>query len=271
MDKIKINNLEVFCNHGVFKEENVLGQKFLVSAILYVDTREAGLNDDLHKSIHYGEICQYIDQFMKQNTYKLIEAVAENLAMNLLLNRDNLLQIDLEIKKPWAPIGLPIDTVAVEISRKRHTAYIALGSNIGDTKKYLDDAIVQLNENQSCRVNKVSDYITTAPYGNVKQDDFLNACLELQTLLTPNELLNFLHEIEYKANRERIIKWGPRTLDLDIIMYDDLIMSEPDLILPHIEMHKRDFVLEPLAQIAPYKRNPINHKMVIEMLEELKK
>lgn len=271
MDKIKINNLEVYCNHGVFKEENVLGQKFLVSVVLYVDTREAGLKDNLKQSIHYGEICQFIDQFMRQNTYQLIEAAAENLAMNLLLNRDNLLQIDLEIKKPWAPIGLPLDTVAVEISRKWHTAYIALGSNLGDTKKYLDDAISKLNENQNCRVNKVSSYITTSPYGNVEQDDFLNACLELQTLLTPNELLDFLHEIEQQAKRERIIKWGPRTLDLDIIMYDDLIMSEPNLILPHIEMHKRDFVLEPLAQIAPYKRNPVNHKMVIEMLEDLEK
>jgi dihydroneopterin aldolase/2-amino-4-hydroxy-6-hydroxymethyldihydropteridine diphosphokinase len=142
MDKIKINNLEVFCNHGLFKEENVLGQKFLVSAVFYVDTREAGLTDNLVKSIHYGEICQYIERFMKQNTYKLIEAAAENLAMNLLMDRENLIQIDLEIKKPWAPIGLPIETVAVEISRKWHTAYIALGSNIGDKKRYLEQAVV---------------------------------------------------------------------------------------------------------------------------------
>jgi dihydroneopterin aldolase/2-amino-4-hydroxy-6-hydroxymethyldihydropteridine diphosphokinase len=269
MDKIKINNLEVFCNHGVFKEENILGQKFLVSAVLYVDARDAGLTDDLLKSIHYGEICQDIERFMKQNTYKLIEAAAENLAMSLLLNRDNLLQIDLEIKKPWAPIGLPIENVAVEISRKWHTAYIALGSNMGDKNKYLDNAVFALNNHATCKVIMVSDFIITPPYGDVEQDDFLNGCLELSTLLTPNELLEFLHEIELEAKRERIVRWGPRTLDLDIIMYDDLIISEPKLIIPHIEMQKREFVLKPLAQIAPYKRNPVNHKMVREMLEEL--
>ncbi|MFA9377503.1 MAG: 2-amino-4-hydroxy-6-hydroxymethyldihydropteridine diphosphokinase [Lachnotalea sp.] len=269
MDKIKINNLEVFCNHGVFKEETILGQKFLVSAVLYVDTREAGLTDNLLKSIHYGEVCQYIERFMKQNTYQLIEAAAENLAMNLLKEWENLQQIELEIKKPWAPIGLPIETVAVEINRKWHTAYIALGSNMGDTKKYLEDAIVALNNISTCKVVKVSDFIVTSPYGGVKQDDFLNGCLELKTLLTPKELLELLHEIEQVAKRERIVIWGPRTLDLDIIMYDDLILSEPTLIIPHLEMHKRDFVLKPLAQIAPYKRNPVNQKMVIDMLREL--
>lgn len=269
MDKIKINNLEVFCNHGVLKEENILGQKFLVSAVLYVDTREAGLTDNLHLSIHYGELCQYIEKFMKKNTYKLIEAVAENLAMNLLIDRENLIQIDLEIKKPWAPIGLPIETVAVEISRKWHTTYIALGSNLGDKMKYLEDAVMALKQKSTCKVTKVSDFIITSPYGGVKQDDFLNGCLELKTLLNPKELLDFLHEIEKDAKREKTVKWGPRTLDLDIIMYDDLIISEDNLIIPHLEMHKRDFVLKPLAQIAPYVRNPVNHKMVIEMIKEI--
>jgi dihydroneopterin aldolase/2-amino-4-hydroxy-6-hydroxymethyldihydropteridine diphosphokinase len=107
------------------------------------------------------------------------------------------------------------------------------------------------------------------PYGEIEQDDFLNGCLELKTLLTPKELLIVLQEIERQAKRERIIKWGPRTLDLDIIFYDDLIISEEELVIPHIEMHKRDFVLRPLAQIAPYKRNPVNLKMVLEMLGDL--
>ena len=271
MDKIKISNLEGLCNHGVFKEENDLGQKFLVSAILYLDTREAGLTDNLEKSIHYGEICKYIENFMKKHTFKLIETAAEKIAMNLLLNWDNLEQIDLEIKKPWAPIGIPIENVAVEISRKWHTAYIACGSNIGDKKKHLDDSIYALNQRETCRITKVSDFILTQPYGDVVQDDFLNGCLELKTILNPKELLTCLHEIENAEHRERIVKWGPRTLDLDIIFYDDLILADDDLIIPHIEMHKRDFVLKPLAQIIPYKRNPVNHKMVIEMLYDLQK
>ena len=78
-----------------------------------------------------------------------------------------------------------------------------------------------------------------------------------------------LHEIEQDANRERIVRWGPRTLDLDILLYDDLVMDTPDLHIPHIEMHKRDFVLKPMAQIAPYVRHPVYNRTVGELLAQL--
>ena len=101
------------------------------------------------------------------------------------------------------------------------------------------------------------------------QPDFLNGCLRMKTLYYPKELLRELNRIEKEAGRERIIHWGPRTLDLDIIFYDDLISQEDDLCIPHVEMHKRSFVLEPLEEIAPYKRHPGNGKTVRQMLEEL--
>ena len=109
----------------------------------------------------------------------------------------------------------------------------------------------------------------TPPYGVTDQPDFLNGCLKLRTLLYPYELLAELNRIEKEAGRERIIHWGPRTLDLDIIFYDDLVLEEADLCIPHVEMHKRKFVLEPLGEIAPYKRHPISGKRVCEMLVEL--
>ena len=109
----------------------------------------------------------------------------------------------------------------------------------------------------------------TKPYGVVEQDDFLNGAMEVRTLLTPEELLEELHRIEAEHGRERVLRWGPRTLDLDIIFYDDLISQEDDLCIPHVEMHKRSFVLEPLEEIAPYKRHPGNGKTVRQMLEEL--
>ncbi len=269
MDKIKIKDLEIFANHGVFPEENTLGQKFLVSAILYTDTRKAGKTDDLTASIHYGEVCHFITNFLKANTYQLLERVVENLAEELLLNIPHLQKVQLEIKKPWAPIGLPLDTVSVEIERQWHTAYIALGSNMGDKKAYLENAIKALNETACCQVEKVSSFIETEPYGVTDQDIFVNACLKLKTLLTPIELLEELHRIEHEAHRERLIHWGPRTLDLDIIFYDNLICSEDDLCIPHVEMHKRDFVLRPLHEIAPYMHHPGTGKTVHEMLAEL--
>jgi dihydroneopterin aldolase/2-amino-4-hydroxy-6-hydroxymethyldihydropteridine diphosphokinase len=266
MDQIKIKNLEVFANHGVFPEENVLGQKFLISAVLYTDVRRAGLTDNLSYSIHYGEVSQFINTFMKQHTYKLIEKVAESLAEELLLHTKYLEKIDLEVKKPWAPVGLPVEYVSVSITRKWHTVFIALGSNMGDKQKYLDDAVKQLDNAAGCRVLKTSSWLITAPYGMVDQDDFLNGCLQLKTLLSPEELLELLHKIELDAGRERNIHWGPRTLDLDILYYDELIIESKQLCIPHLEMHKREFVLRPLMEIAPYKHHPILGKTTAEML-----
>ena len=269
LDQIKIEDLEVFANHGVFPEENVLGQKFVVSAVLYTDTRKAGLTDELPASIHYGEVSAFITEYLKSHTYKLLERVAESLAEALLLQTPGLEKVELEIKKPWAPVGLPLKTVSVKIEREWHTAYIALGSNIGDSEKLLQDAVKELDALRGSFVEKVSDFIMTPPYGVTDQPDFLNGCLKLRTLLYPMELLTEMNRIEQEAGRERIIHWGPRTLDLDLIFYDNLILEEDDLCIPHVEMHKRTFVLEPLEQIAPYKRHPGNGKTVREMLQEL--
>lgn len=268
-DQIKITDLEVFANHGVFPEENKLGQKFLVSAVLYTDTRKAGKTDDLTASIHYGEVSAFITKYMKEHTYQLLERVAETLAEEMLKSISGLCKIDLEIKKPWAPVGLPLKTVSVKISREWHTTYIALGSNIGDSETYLNEAVEKIGQIPTCTVEKVSSYLVTEPYGVTDQPDFLNACLKMRTLLYPEELLKELNRIEKEAGRERIIHWGPRTLDLDILLYDDIVLEEDNLCIPHVEMHKRSFVLEPLAEIAPYKRHPVYGKTVREMLEEI--
>ena len=269
MDKIEIKNLEIFANHGVFPEENILGQKFVISATLYTDTRKAGLTDELTASIHYGEVSHMITKFTKEHTYKLLEALAENLCQMLLQELPLLKMITLRVEKPWAPVGLPLETVGVEITRGWHTAYVAFGSNLGDKKKFLDDGIQGLRDTPSCEVEAVSEYLVTEPYGGVEQDEFLNGVLKLRTLLTPEELLDRLHELEAAANRERIIHWGPRTLDLDILFYDNEIIDTPDLHIPHIDMENRDFVLKPMDEIAPYYRHPVLNKTIHQLLNEL--
>ena len=191
------------------------------------------------------------------------------LAEDLLLHTKGLSSIQLEIKKPWAPIGLPLETVSVSIERGWHTVYLGMGSNMGNKEDYLLQAVQALKETASCQVEAVSDFLVTKPYGVTDQDDFLNGCIKLRTLLTPRELLDRLHHIEQEAGRERILRWGPRTLDLDILFYDDLILGEADLCIPHVDLPNREFVLRPLCEIAPYLHHPATGKTVREMLQEL--
>lgn len=270
MDKIRINNLEVFANHGVFPEENSLGQKFIISAVLYVDTHKAGITDDLTKSVHYGEVCSLICKVTRENTFMLIERLAEVIAEQVLLAYDQISEIDVEVKKPWAPIAQTIDYVAVSINRKWHTAYIGLGSNMGDKEGYLKFACDRMSDNLKCRLMKASDFIVTKPVGGVEQEDFLNAAVCIKTLYTPEELIDFTAGIEAEAKRERLVHWGPRTLDIDILFYDDIIMYTDRLIVPHKELHKRLFVLEPMADIAPYYCHPIYKKTMSDMFLDLK-
>lgn len=269
MDYIKIEDLEIYAKHGVLSAENQLGQKFLVTATLYTDTTKAGITDCLEYSINYADVCNFITEYMTAHTFKLIEAVAENLANDILLSYPLAHKIDLEIKKPWAPIGLPLKTVSVRISRGWHTAYIALGSNIGDREAYLSDAIAAINSDTMCIVDKVSEFISTKPYGYTEQADFLNGVIKVQTLYSPKMLLDLLHKTEQKANRVRAVHWGPRTLDLDILLYDDLIMEDDVLTIPHPDMINRDFVLIPFNQIAPNHLHPVYKKRISELLANL--
>lgn len=269
LDRIHIRNLEVFGRHGVFPEENRLGQKFIINATLYIRTREAGLKDDLTKSIHYGEVSHFMARYMTEHTFGLIEAVAEQMARAVLLQFPAMQKITLEISKPWAPIGLLLDAVSVEITRGWHSSYVAVGSNLGDRETYIRRGIASLNSREDCVVERVSSLIPTKPYGVEEQPDFLNGMIELRTLLFPEELLEVLHEVEQEAKRERKVHWGPRTLDLDIIFYDDRVVDKENLKIPHPDMQNREFVLKPLAELVPYLRHPLIGKTVEQMLAEL--
>lgn len=269
MDKIVISNLEVFAYHGVLPEEKQKGQIFLVSAELFLDLRDAGLTDDLEKTVNYAEVCEDICNVMTDEKYDLIEAVAENIASTILLKYDRIKMVKVLISKPEAPIPKTFDTVCVDILRKKHIAYLGIGSNLGDKEGYLDFAVDQLGKDEYIKVNKVSNYIVTKPYGDVEQDDFLNGCLEIETLYGPEELLSVIHDIEASAGRKRVIHWGPRTLDIDILLYDQEIIMEEALKIPHLEMAKREFVLEPLCEIAPYAYHPGFRKTVMELYEIL--
>lgn len=269
MDQIVIRDLAVFANHGVFEAEAVLGQKFLVSARISTDISRPGRTDCLENTIHYGEVSQEITKFLTEHRFQLIEACAQQLAEHLLLQYPLMREIELEIKKPWAPIHLPLDTVAVQVRRGWHTAFLALGSNMGDKEAYLNQAVETLKSYPQIQLKRVSSFISTEPYGYREQDSFLNGACMVETTFQPEELLDVCQKIEQEAGRERIIHWGPRTLDVDVLFYDQEIIGTSRLCVPHPDMENRDFVLKPMAEIAPWWRHPVSHKTMEQLLREL--
>lgn len=270
MDCIFIKDLEIYGNHGVLEEENALGQKFLVSCRLFLDLEAAGKTDDLDATVDYGAVCHHVKRFFTERTYKLLEKVARELALDLLKNLPVLERVEVTINKPWAPIGLPLQEVGVTLERGWHVAYVALGSNLGDRMGYLTEAVSKVDACDCCRVEALSEFVETAPYGVEDQPPFLNGCMKIRTLYRPQELLDFLQRLELEGNRVRERHWGPRTLDLDVLFYDDEVLDGPRLTVPHPDMENREFVLGPLSQIAPNHRHPLNGKTVAEMLRELK-
>lgn len=137
------------------------------------------------------------------------------------------------------------------------TAFIALGSNLGDRQAAIRSAVDLLERDERTSVVRCSPLIETAPVGGpAGQGPFLNAACELQTSRSPRELLTLLLEVERRLGRERRERWGPRTIDLDLLLYGDTVLNEPGLTLPHPRMHERAFVLEPLASIAPAVMHP---------------
>jgi len=211
-----------------------------------------------------------IKQISEKSVFKLIEKLAEEIA-DALLKTFPVEKVKVTIEKPWAPVRLPLETVAVEIERQWHTAYLSIGSNMGDREQYLKNAIDKLNSRDDCEVIKASSFIETEPYGGVEQDKFLNGCLCIRTLMTPEELLKCVNVIEAEEGRVRTVHWGPRTLDIDILLFDNEIVCTDELKIPHMDMHNRMFVLEPLCEIAPYAVHPILKEAIITIKNRLEK
>lgn len=271
MDKIIIENLELIAEHGVFKEEKFLGQKFIISVEMTTDTREAGKTGNLNASTHYGFVADDIEKIFTSQSFDLIETCAEKIAEMILTKYPLISEVKVTVKKPWAPIRKHFDFVAVEITRKWHTAYLSLGTNMGDKKKNLLEAIEKIGKLENTKVTSQSTILETEPFGYTEQDMFLNACIEIKTLFTPQELLEKLLNIELEMGRVRTIKWGPRIIDIDILFFDDEIIQNKNLAVPHPWISERMFVLEPLCEIAPNLIHPLERKPVTTLKRILEK
>jgi len=147
-------------------------------------------------------------------------------------------------------------------------AYIGIGSNMGDRKANCQKALELLG--RSVRIVRKSSLYYTEPVGCDDQESFLNAVAVVETEHSPRELLDLCRTVENELGRVRTVRWGPRTIDLDILLYGDVVLDDPDLIIPHPRMAERKFVLAPLAEIAPDAVHPTSGKTAAALMAELR-
>ena len=151
-----------------------------------------------------------------------------------------------------------------------HTAFISIGSNLGTPKENCIEAIDIISSNSDIKTISKSSFYQTAPVGNTEQDWFINSVIKISTQLSPDILLSVLLKIESQMGRIRKEKWGPRIIDLDLLFYDNLIIKQKDLTLPHPEIQKRNFVLQPLNEIEGNFIHPSINKSINTLLKESK-
>lgn len=268
-DEIRVRGLKIYASHGVLESEKENGQNFYLNLTFRMDTHSAGINDNLEETINYAEACEVAAEEFTKCSYDLIEAAAENLARALLIKYPVCDEVEVEVNKPEAPIDEEFENVSVCITRGWHDAYIAVGSNLGDSYELIEAAKKNLSERPEVELIKEATLISTKPYGVIDQPDFVNGMWKIRTVYEPFELLEELNKTEALLGRQRLVHWGPRTIDLDIIYYDDLVIDTQRLTVPHIDMSNRTFVLEPLNELDPFVRHPLNGMRAGEMLNLL--
>lgn len=148
--------------------------------------------------------------------------------------------------------------------------YLGLGSNVGDREEYIEQAVFLLGKIKGVEILRRSSNYETEAVGGPDQPQFINAAVSLRTTLTPHKLIEELHTIENALGREREVEWGPRTIDIDILLFGDVILSEDELQIPHPLLHERLFVLQPLKEIAAHVLHPVLEKSIEDIYEEAK-
>jgi dihydroneopterin aldolase/2-amino-4-hydroxy-6-hydroxymethyldihydropteridine diphosphokinase len=248
-DQIVLKGISARGHHGVLDFEKRDGQTFVVDVTMHVDLAAAGASDDLGDTVNYAEVAGDVVALIEGESLDLIEALASRIA-DRVLARPLVEAVEVVVHKPEAPVGHPFTDVQVRVTRERQShVVIAMGSNIGDSIETLHDAAISLYG--LIDIIEVSAPVETDPVGGPEQPVYLNAVVTGTTHLAPSSLLAGLHDIERAHGRTREVRWGSRTLDLDLVQYGDpvfdtdVVMDSPTLTLPHPRAHERGFVLVP--------------------------
>lgn len=270
MEKIRIQGLEVYAYHGSSEHERELGHRYSLDCEIMMTVHRTEEDGRLVPNLNYVDLAEFLVASFQEDTYEHFETACEETIFKVLDTFSEVRSVKLRVTKAAAHIPFPVDGITVEMERARHHAIIALGGNIGNRNEYLLGALHGLEHNPRIEITKTSSLYETKPWGMTDQADFLNQVIEVSTTLSAEDLLHYMLHLEHKLGRVRDIKWGPRTIDLDLIYYDDLVMRSDDLILPHPLMHEREFVLEPLMEIAPHYLHPVKNLSTRELLQLLR-
>jgi dihydroneopterin aldolase/2-amino-4-hydroxy-6-hydroxymethyldihydropteridine diphosphokinase len=255
-DRISIHGIVVSTIVGVLPHEREIAQPIRIDVDLVVDLHDAGRSDELADTVNYGEVAVRIASAFREANDVLLERLADR-AAEIAVGFERVESVEVTVTKLRPPVPEQLEATSVTVARSaadygpthrvEHTAIVALGSNLGDREGFLRLAIEGLGT-----VTKVSQVYETDPVGGpTGQDAFLNMVVEVRTTLDPYAFLRRCRQIEADGMRERTVRWGPRTLDVDVLFYEDITIDDPVLTLPHPRYAERRFVLAPLSDVAP--------------------
>ena len=257
MDRIEIAGLRVMTLVGVLPHEREAPQPLEFDIMLEGDLRDAGMSDDLADTAHYGLVAERAAAIARETKDELLERLVHRIAEDAL-TFDRVEAVEVVVRKLRPPISEDMQHTAVRIRRTRadlqipartsHRAIVALGSNLGDRVGFLKLAVEELGDSLITQ----SQVFETAPVGGPdNQGAYLNMVVAVETSLDPFAMLRRCQRIEALALRQRIVHWGPRTLDVDLLFFDDFTIGSPELTIPHPRYGERRFVLTPLSEVAP--------------------
>lgn len=256
MDRVLIDDLRVLTVIGALPHEREIAQPVRIDLSIGLDLRNAGRSDELNDTVHYGLVCERVAEMVRDSKDVLLERLAAKVA-DVVLEFDLVEVVDVRLTKLRPPIPEEVQSTSVAITRSRaeaaappledHEVIVALGSNLGDREGYLRFAVSELGN-----VVAMSQVYETEPIGGPDgQGAYLNMVVKVQTSLDPYAFIRRCQRIEANALRQRIVHWGPRTLDVDMLFYDDVHIQSERLTVPHPRIGERRFVLTPLSEVAP--------------------
>lgn len=250
-DRIEVRGIRAFGYHGVLPHEGEIGQEFIADVVLLCDMSAAAASDDLNLTADYGTVARLVSGLITGERFQLIETLADRVA-GALVAQPSVIEVHVTIHKPHAPMPVGVADVAVtRVKRAPIQAFLGFGGNVGDVPEQMRKALDSLADTAGVELTAVSPLYRTVAEGGVEQADFINAVVEVRTSLTPHELLAVCQQLEVDSGRVRDQRWGPRTLDVDILAIRGQSISEPDLQVPHPRATVRAFVVVPWADVAP--------------------